>query len=69
MCRPQNVPAQVEETTENVPIQEEHLVSSDNDEEEKTKDDYSFKEKTLSSGTAPMLKEEVAPGQFKGFSL
>ena len=62
MCRPQNVPAQVEETTDNVPIQEEDSVSSDDDEEEKIKDDYSFKEKTLSSRTAPMLKEEVAPG-------
>ena len=70
MCRPQNVPAQVEETTDNVPIQEEDPVSSsDDDEKEKIKDDYSFKEKTLSSGTAPMLKEEVAPSQFKGFIL
>ena len=66
MYRPQNVPAQVEETTDNVPVQEEDPVSSDDD-EEKIKDDYSFKEKTLSSGTAPMLKEEVAPSQFKGF--
>ena len=69
MYKPQNIPAQVEETTDNVPVQEEDPVSSDDDEEEeeKTKDDYSFKEKTLSSGTAPMLKEEVAPSQFKGF--
>ena len=68
MCRPQNIPAKVEETTENVPVQEEDPVSSD-DEEEKIKDDYSFKEKTLSSRTDLTLKEEVAPGQFKGFSF
>ena len=36
MYRPQNVPAQVEETTDNVPVQEEDPVSSD-DEEEKIK--------------------------------
>ena len=68
MCRPQNIPAQVEETTDNVPVQEEDSLSSD-DEEEKIKDDYSFKEKTLSSGTDPTIKEEVAPGQFKGFTF
>ena len=47
LFRPQNIPAQVEETTGNVPVQEEDPVSSDDD-EEKIKDDYSFKEKTLS---------------------
>ena len=70
MCRPQNVPAQVEETTDDVPVQEEDPVSSDDDDDDdKIKDDYSFKEKTLSSGTASTLNKEVAPAQFKGFSF